>query len=264
MTTTLAVSAEGEGPPVVLIHGLASSSAMWGTTVAALRDHHRVVTVDLPGFGASAPLGAGYDLPAVADAIVGAIVAAIAPQREYVLVGHSLGGAVATLVAARDGAHVTRLVLAAPAGYQRLPVGTVRALARLNQTLVDLRRRLGRDLVGRPRARAIMFAPSIHDTRAMSPADARLLLDASAGARRVGPALSAVAALDLRPVLQAVTAPVGVIWGRHDRLVPPAGLRGVQRARPDARVEWIDAAGHVPMLEQPQAWEAALRRLLSD
>ncbi len=258
----LAVTSDGDGPAVVLIHGLASSGLMWGSTVAALRDRHRVITVDLPGFGASDPLDEGFELHAVADAVAEHVAQAIRPKRRYMLVGHSLGGAVATLVAARDPDRVARLVLAAPAGYQRLPGGAVRAFAGVNERLVELRRQVGRSVVGRPRARALMFAPSIHDTRALSPQDALLMINASTGARRVAAATAAVADLDLRPVLGEVTAPVGVIWGRYDRLVPPAGLRGVQKARPDARVEWIEDAGHVPMLEQPGAWLAALGRLL--
>jgi pimeloyl-ACP methyl ester carboxylesterase len=263
VTTAGPVStAQGSGPAVVLLHGLASSSLLWGSTVAALRERHRVVTIDLPGFGESAPPGDGFEIAAISDAIAAVAARAIKPKRRYALVGHSLGGAVATLVAARDPSRVSKLVLAAPAGYQRLPVSAIRAVAGVNERLVDLRRRVGRDFVRRPRARALMFTPSIHDAGALSPADALLLLDASAGSRRVAAALTSVAALDLRPALAQVKAPVGVIWGRHDRMVPPAGLRRIRRAQPDVVVEWIEDAGHVPMLERPAEWEAALQRLL--
>jgi len=255
-------SATGSGPAVVLLHGLASSSLLWGSTVDALRDRHTVVTIDLPGFGESEPLDEGFAVTAIADAVAAAAAQAIKPKRRYAVVGHSLGGAVATLVAARDPRRVSKLVLAAPAGYQRLPASAVRAVAGVNERLVDLRRRVGRDFVRRPRARALMFAPSLHDAGALSPADALLLLDASAGSRRVAAALTSVAALDLRPALGRVEAPVGVIWGRHDRMVPPAGLRSIRKVRPDATVEWIEAAGHLPMLERPAEWEAALKRLL--
>src|SRR5437763_11223194 len=113
----------GREPAIVLLHGLLDSAPGWRDL--ALAGGHRCVAFDLPGFGGSA-------LPrrACLDAYADDVAAAIAARRlgRFVLVGHSLGGAVATAVAERLGPDVAALVLLAPAGFGRIPVAEALAL----------------------------------------------------------------------------------------------------------------------------------------
>jgi pimeloyl-ACP methyl ester carboxylesterase len=95
----------------------------------------------------------------------------------------------------------------------------------------------------------------------MSPAAARFMLEASASARRLGDAVRAAAAADLHGVVAAIEMPLGVLWGERDRVVGAAAIDRIRAARPDVPVEVIPAAGHVPQLERPRAFRAALARV---
>jgi len=72
----------------------------------------------------------------------------------------------------------------------------------------------------------------------------------------------AIAQVDLRPLLTAAVAPLGLIWGARDRAVPVRLADEIRRRRPDAALEIIEHAGHVPMIERPAQFTAALERLL--
>jgi pimeloyl-ACP methyl ester carboxylesterase len=89
------------------------------------------------------------------------------------------------------------------------------------------------------------------------------MIEASAGAQRTATALAAITRADLSPVLRDTKVPLGVIWGVGDRTVPARNVARVRAARPDARVVMIERAGHVPMVERPEAFAAALESLLA-
>src|SRR6201997_3187635 len=116
----LAVEVSGAGEPLVLIHGLATTARIWSAVTPALVQSRRVVTLDLPGFGASAPAGPGFELPRVAERIARG-VAARGVHAPFDLVGHSLGAAVALTLASARPRLVRRLVLVAPAGLMPVP-----------------------------------------------------------------------------------------------------------------------------------------------
>lgn len=89
---TLAYDVAGDGPPLLLVHGITESSASWAPLVPSLAASHRVITMDLRGHGASSE-AATYDLAAMAGDVA-AVLAAAGATDDVVLVGHSLGGAV--------------------------------------------------------------------------------------------------------------------------------------------------------------------------
>ena len=89
----------GAGDALVLLHGVGASRGVWRRAMPRLARRRRVLAPDLPGFGGSDPAGAGFDLDAVADALAAGLAdRAAAP---FDLVGNSLGGAVAVVLAAR-------------------------------------------------------------------------------------------------------------------------------------------------------------------
>jgi pimeloyl-ACP methyl ester carboxylesterase len=119
----------GEGPPLVLLHGLGATKVSFLPTVAALAERHRLIAVDLPGFGDSdKPLGA-YDAPFFAER-VHALLEVLELDRTHLL-GHSLGGRIALEVAMSDPSRIDRIVLLTPsmAWLRRPPwAGFVRLL----------------------------------------------------------------------------------------------------------------------------------------
>ena len=260
MSGLLAVEDVGSGEPLVLIHGLATTRHIWDGVAPALARSRRVVTIDVPGFGESAPAGPGFALDAVADRIASGL-AAHGVRSPFDLVGHSLGAGIALTLAAERPAAVRRLVLVAPAGFATaprfastlLPAGVVR--------LLSVRRRLV-GLTDLEWGRRLLLAFAAADPAGIPPTQARLMVDASASARRTAAAFSTITGTDLRPVLRRTAVPLGAIWGEQDRTVPLRIAAELRAARPDAVVVTVERAGHVAMIERPEAFVAALEDLL--
>lgn len=256
----ICIDVRGRGEPLVLIHGLATTSSIWHQIVPRLAAARYVVTLDVPGFGASAAVGCGFDLRAVATRIARELRASGVPEP-YRLVGHSMGAAVALTLAAHAPQAVSGIVLVSPAGLRPIPFAAAAALGVAAELYIPLRRQAA-PLARWPWGRRLLMIGGVVDGAALDPTLVRQLVGASRGARRVGPALSAVATADLRDLLAGLPQPVGAVWGRGDRVVPPGGAHTVRRLRPDATLEVIDGAGHIAMVEQPDAFVDALERVL--
>lgn len=229
--------------------------------MAGLARHRRVITLDLPGFGASAPAGEGFELEAVADRIARGL-AGHRVRGPVDLVGHSLGGAVALSLAVLRPRLVRRLVLVAPAGLGPAPPIPGALLAAGAEGLYALRRGLA-PLTDLAWGRRLLLTLAADDGSRLTAAQARMMVTASEHAQRTGPALATVARADLRPLLHRTRAPLGLIWGARDLTVRPHLAEEIRAERPDARLEEIPGAGHVPMVERPDAFVAALLRLLT-
>ncbi len=225
--------------------------------------HHqrRVVTLDLPGFGESAPVGDGFDLGRVTERIARAL-AAHQVTAPFDLVGHSLGGAVALTLATQRSNLVRNLVLVAPAGLQRRRTQVPKTLLGTGTTgLFAARRRLVA-LSDKPWGRRLLLAFAAADGATVSAEQARMMVEASGSAQRIAEAISTIATSDLLPALQHTRAPLGLIWGRRDRAVPFKLAADILAVRPDAALEVIDWTGHVPMVERPDSFALALHNVL--
>jgi pimeloyl-ACP methyl ester carboxylesterase len=256
----LAVEEAGSGEPLVLVHGLATTREIWGRVLPSLAAERRVITLDLPGFGESRPVGPGFPLDAVADRIARGL-AARGIRGPFDLVGHSLGAGVALTLAARRPRAVRRLVLVAPAGLAPMPAYASRALAAAAEPVLGIRRRLA-PLTDTDWGRRLLLGFAAADGARIEPLHARLMVLASGSAQRTSEALATITAADLRPLLREARAPIGVIWGAADRTVPIRHADAIRRERPDAEVVVIERAGHVAMIERPRAFAAALLGLL--
>lgn len=226
MGAIVAVEEIGRGEPLVLIHGLATTRRIWATAAPKLASTRRVVMLDVPGFGESPPAGVGFELEAVAARIAGAL----RDHAPYDLVGHSLGGGLALRLAARYPESVKRLVLVAPAGLTALPNAASTVLAATAEPLLAARRRLA-GLSRSPWGRRLLLGLAVADATELSPAQARLIIEASATARRASAALATITRSELRPLLARLRAPPGLIWGMADRTVPSRSVELV-RGRP--------------------------------
>jgi pimeloyl-ACP methyl ester carboxylesterase len=214
--------------------------------------------LDVPGFGASPPVGARFDLDEVADELYGA-VAADAP---FDLVGHSLGAALALKLATRHTRALRRLVLVAPAGIAPVPRLATRVLAHGVEPALAVRRRAVA-LTDLRSGRRVLLGLAAGDAAAISPTQARLIVNASRTATRAGAAFAAVTAADLRSDLRTLRAPLGLIWGAEDRTIPARTAELVRAERPDVEAVTIERAGHVVMVERPDEFTAALGDLLA-
>ncbi len=250
----------GEGPPVLLVHGLNGFKEGWGRLPAALAEAgHRVVAVDLPGFGETPPLSGERASPETLARALAPMVADLAPVG---VVGHSLGTQLATLLAIHQPDRVPATVLISP--WVRPRRGRIPP-----RGLTDL---LQLPLVGRPLARAAIrrvrrdpdrrraaFVAQIPDPAGVGdrPELEALLQGAADRLLRVHLrtmvdwAQSGVAD-DLQPLVGRVTAPTLVVTGTGDRLTPMADAAWLAGALLDGRLERVPGTGHFPHLERPE------------
>jgi pimeloyl-ACP methyl ester carboxylesterase len=256
----ISIDDTGLGPPLVLLHGVGASRAVWRRVTPALAEDRRVIAPDLPGFGESSPAAEGFELDSAAAALADRLAACAG--EPFDLLGNSLGGAVALELAVLRPDLVRRLVLAAPAGFAPRASALAVAAGALSDPVVRVRRLVGTPVARSPTARRALLWGAIAEPQRLSADDARMMLDASRGSTRIGAAVTAVLRTDLRPALGRLEAPLGVIWGSRDRVIPISTLRYIRAARPDALVATIPRAAHVPQVERPAEFVAAVRRLL--
>lgn len=243
----------GAGPPVVLLHGLIGSAAYWEPTAVRLAAAgRRVVALDLPGHGGSDALPGGFELER-ACALIAAALGALGVERPA-LVGHSLGAAVAAHYAADRP--VRALVLASPVGVLplrvegarwELPLGRLVAgrLARPCCAVGPLRRLVFRHVVGMARLERL------------SAAQARELMAAAALAAASVPGyLPALRSLDIGPALERLPVAPAVVYGERDGVGAASGR--LIAARAGVRPVVLPDTGHMPMIEAPYAFTAAL------
>ena len=262
MAALLALEEAGSGDPLILMHGIATDRHIWDLIVPELAADRRVVTLDLPGFGGSAPVGEGFELARVAERIVRGLRGR-GISGPFDLVGHSLGGGLAIALAAENPRLVRRLVLVAPAGLRPFPAAVSNLLAAGADALLAARRGAA-PLTEVWWGRRLLLALTAADGSELPATVARRMVEASATARRTAPALATITSSDLRPVLARTRMPLGVVWGEVDRTIPIRALDAVLAARPDAIVARIPGAGHVPMIERPEAFLDALQSLIQD
>jgi 3-oxoadipate enol-lactonase len=258
----LAIHEDGAGDPLVLVHGAGTSSAIWHRAAPLLAERFRVVAPDVPGYGGSPAAGPGFALEEVTDRLVDGLADAEVPAP-YDLVGHSMGGALAILLAARHPERVRRLVLVAPAGLAALPRLAGGFLGAVAAPFAIARRTVATPLAGSALVRRLALAGVARDGARVPAEHARAVLASSAGATRIGPGLASAATADLRDALASVRAPLGLVWGEHDPVIPPRRIDVIRGARPDVALTVVPDTAHAPMLERPDAFCAALEDVLA-
>ncbi|MFJ9686252.1 alpha/beta fold hydrolase [Streptomyces bacillaris] len=264
-------------PPALFVHGLGGSSQNWSALMPLLADVVAPEAVDLPGFGDSPPPDDGnYSVTGHARAVIRLLDSG---ERGPVhLFGNSLGGAVATRVAAVRPDLVRTLTLISPA----LPEWRVQRSAAPTALLAvpgvaPLFARLTKDWTAEQRTRGVMALCYGDPARvsdegfrnAVAEMERRLELpyfwDAMArSARGVVDAYTLGGQHGLWRQAERVLAPTQLVYGGRDRLVSYRMARRASAAFRDARLLTLPDAGHVAMMEYPEAVAQAFRELLDD
>jgi pimeloyl-ACP methyl ester carboxylesterase len=254
-----AAGTRGAGDPVVFLHGFPTSAHLWADVVPLVPPGHRVVVVDLLGYGRSdRPLDRSLSVAAHADRVV-ELLDQLRIDRACI-VGHGLGGGIAQSIAVRQPARVSRLCLIASLTFDAWPT----LGARLARPIVPamrllppaallgaVRRRLMRGYRDPDRASRsidLYLRPfAADDGRDALASHLRALLSAESAA--------------LADRLSEIAAPTAIIWGQHDRVLPIALGHRLQRAIAGATLQVVDGRHFIPE-EDPRPVAAAIAALL--
>lgn len=269
---TRVLELEGRGDPIVLLHGWSDSADTWRHVLAQLgQAERRAIAVDLPGFGAAAPLEEGPVLPQL-DAFASATLAYAACQAgggarrtgRVIAVGNSLGGCVALRAAERMPRSVGRVVALAPAGLDMARWLTLiehdQVLRALAAVPVPLPGRVVQTAVGGVYRRLAFAEPDAVEAGVVR-AFARHHPDRAALARMLASGRRMLPELHDPFDFAAIRCAVLLIWGDRDRLVFHRGAERLLAAVPGSRLELLERCGHSPQLERP---ERVVELLLAD
>jgi 2-hydroxy-6-oxonona-2,4-dienedioate hydrolase len=242
----------GNGAPLILIHGLADNIAVWDSVIPPLSARFRVIALDQIGFGRSDKPLLNYRVSTFVDFLDGFMTELKIGRAS--LIGNSLGGWVAADFALKHPQRVERLILSDAAGYAALAkTMDPRALRALRLASREDIRYLG--------------PLTFHDKRFYQDVDLAFKERVTAGdSYTVGQLLDAMIRGDdvLDNRLQPINRPTLILWGRDDKIIPLNFGERFHQEIANSRLRIIDNCGHMPQVECPNEFAAAVLQFLSD
>jgi pimeloyl-ACP methyl ester carboxylesterase len=254
---TLYFEEQGDGPPLLLLHGLGESSFTWREIAPALAANHRVIALDLKGFGRSEkPDDGAYSAEDQA-----ALVARFIVERgleALTLIGHSFGGTVALRTALADGiANTPRIRRIVVIGAPALPRSTARYLDVVKAPLIPdtlasavsaetLARLLLREAMG---GRKSLVNDDLVEGYAAPYRDPAAMTAFLATARAI---VTEEGAEAIAKRYATLDQPTLVVWCRKDPIVPVKAGRHLKAAIPHAELTVLEGCHHLPQHERPK------------
>jgi len=257
----------GSGPPVVFIHGLSGCWQNWLEQIPLFARDHRVIAIDLPGFGHSEMPVEEISISGYADAI-DALMEQL-DLEEARIVGNSMGGFIGSELAIQHPERVERLVLVAAAGLSIESIRTGRTTGLRHRaenvvffTLGHVASR-SHQVALRPRLRAaLLMTVAAHPARLPGPLAAQQVL--GSGKPGFSDALEAMCRYPLRDRLEKIACPTLILWGDKDRLVPVKDAAIFEQLIPDSRKIIYQDSGHVLMMERPARFNSDVKAFLDE
>ncbi len=251
----------GAGPPVLLLHGLFTSSLAFDDILSPLAQSFHVITVDLPAFGESEkppPARFSFSVESCSE-VVADVIAALGVGRCH-LIGHAIGGSVALTLAAEHPEFVDHLVLVAPWIHPH-PLPRLMRLV----LLPVIGSFSFKQLLSRRTFRAFFHQHVYAPGHAVPPARIDRYYDAlNSPPAREGAHAFLASMIDTRPSiarLARIKSPTLVVWGRSDALLSPQAAPRIVRQIANARLEYVDS-GHSPHEEAPGEFVNVVDRFL--
>jgi pimeloyl-ACP methyl ester carboxylesterase len=253
----------GTGPPLLFVHGLSGCWQNWLENIPHCARAHRVIAVDLPGFGASPMPWEEISIPGYARFLEG-VCDALSIDAAAV-VGNSMGGYVAAELAIASPQRVERLMLVSAAGItaEHLHRDSIIAGARVVAAIATRAAAQHEWYARRPGLRRVALSFVVRHPERLSVPLAHELMSGS-GKPGFLPAMEAILAHRISERLPQIACPTFVVWGENDRVIPARDARRFARLIPDVRVEILPDTGHVAMLERPARFNALLEAFLAE
>ncbi|GAA4823552.1 alpha/beta fold hydrolase [Nocardioides caeni] len=253
----------GSGPPLLLIHGLGGTWRNWEANIPGLARHHRVIALDLPGFGGSEPYAGEVSVARYVATLVELLDQL--DVLEATIVGNSMGGLLAMETALVRPDRVTATVLVSSGGlpltswrHQRVLIPQARLVNRL------LRRPVCRWALRRSQlARVLLGGQVFFDARSVPPELLSAALD-GLGAHGFAAALDAGSDYDARVRAPGIRKPTLVVWGRQDPLLPVEMGHELHELIRGSHFEVWDRTGHCAMLEHPARFDVRVTSFIEE
>lgn len=246
----------GEGKPIVFFHGMNGNSKSWAYQFAGLSNRYRIIAWDAPGFGFSDVCEAspdGYEKAGLE------FLAAIHVE-DAILVGHSMGGIVATRVAAARNSPVSKLVLSCTHwGYGRTTAEDL--MPRYSKRIEEMKQ-LGKEEYGRIRA-SKMLPKGTEET---NPEVFRFIADVSCEGRIDGlvSAGKMIQTADNRRLFNEILKPILIVYGEKDPVIDRSKTEELAAGIPAARTVMIPGAGHAPYAENSKLYNEIIAEFASE
>jgi pimeloyl-ACP methyl ester carboxylesterase len=254
----------GEGSPLLFVHGLSGAWQNWLENIPRFARSHRVIALDLPGFGSSPMPPWEISIPAYGR-FLRDFCERVGIDR-CSLVGNSMGGFIATEFAISEPERVDDLVLVSAAGitWARARREPATMLARVGQAAAPLALRLQTSGIRRPRLRKAAFQGVFFDPDGLR----REMLWENFVPAMKSPgyfdAMTNLVGYDIRHRLEEIAVPTLIVWGRNDRVVPvPAAFSYKKRIGDNAELVIFDECGHVPQIERPVRFNRVVEEFLT-
>jgi pimeloyl-ACP methyl ester carboxylesterase len=258
------------GPPeaeqhplaIVFVHGLSGCWQNWLENIPHFARRHRVLALDLPGFGSSPVPEWEISIPAYGRLVLDFCDAV--GVSDCAVVGNSMGGFIAAeaAIAQPDRFEQLGLVSAAGVSSARLRREPTEVAARMIAAGIPLVFKAQTRSLRRRRARALAFRAIFDDPGALRPELVWEFFDGGQRAESFVEALSSLAGYDFLDRLDEIHVPTMIVWGCQDHVVPPADALGYASRIAGAQLEVFDRCGHVPMAERPVRFNRVLERFL--
>jgi pimeloyl-ACP methyl ester carboxylesterase len=259
---------DGDGQPIVFVHGLSGSWPNWLEQLPVLARDHRVLALDLPGFGHSPMPSWEISIPAYARLLDGLLQARGIDAAA--VVGNSMGGFIGTELAVSNPKRVERLVLVSAAGVstygsprRRRATGALRRLETVLAGTTAWVAAHSDAIERRPRLRgATLNLVVAHPSRL----PAALAAEQVRGAGTDGffDALESILDYHVRERLPEIACPTLIVWGERDMLISVHDAEVFAELIPNSRKVIYEDTGHMAMLERPQAFNALLAEFLDE
>jgi pimeloyl-ACP methyl ester carboxylesterase len=254
----------GPGMPIVFVHGLSGSWQNWLENIPHFARGHRVLALDLPGFGGS-PMP-DWEISIESYGRLLHDFCDVLGVRDGAVVGNSLGGFVCCEAAIASPGRFKKLVLVSAAGisHARMRREPAEMAGRFAVATSPLMLRFQERGLMRPKLRYWAFRMLFEAPHKVRPELLWEFFHNGAGKPGFLPAIHGLVGYDILDRLEEVEIPTLIVWGRNDRIVPAADALGYGKRLRNSRTVILDRTGHLPMAERPVRFNRLLETFLAD